>query len=238
MSREQLAAILWRMAGSPDVENSQPFADQAAQPTPTPTPTPHPEEHSNILVAYFSFTNHTEDVAGKIIKATDGDLFEIVPAEPYPSDTSNYYDSSTRTYQEQNDLSARLEIAADCVVEDWDNYDEIFLGYPIWYGAPPKIIYTFLESYDFSGKTVVAFSTSGSSGHSDSALRNLSSGATWLTGHRFSIGASQSTVDGWIDALSLPKPDVEEKEEYSVAVFDLASGANGNAPHRDPQQRL
>ncbi len=304
VSREQMATILWRMAGSPEVENVEPFADQAAiskyavnaviwaraegiisgkggntfdpkgntsraetaaiiyreaqaeevtaptetstpptsspttsqrpsggnsgggssgggssgggndggsvTPVPTPTPTPTPEEHSNILVAYFSYTNHTEDVAEKIAATTKGDLFEIIPAEAYPDDTSNYYDSETRAYQEQNNTNARPTIAADCAVEDWDNYDVVFVGYPIWYGAPPKIIYTFLESYDFSGKTVVAFSTSSSSGHNDAALKSLTNGATWLTGHRFDIGASRSNVNTWLNTLEYSQPNEEE----------------------------
>ncbi len=166
---------------------------------------PEPETPGNkTLVACFSYTGHTKAVAGEIAEAVGGDLFEIIPAEPYPEDTNNYYDPSTRAYQEQQDPAARPALAPGHGVENWEDYDVVFLGYPIWYGAPPKIVYTFLEQYDFAGKTVVAFSTSASSGHSDSALRPLAPEATWLPGHRFDIGADQAAVNAWLDTLELP----------------------------------
>ncbi len=173
--------------------------------SPAPAPEPEPEpDGSNILVTYFSYTGHTQAVAQEIAQATGGDLFAIRPAEPYPEDTNNYYDPSTRAYQEQHDPAARPALAEDSGVESWEDYDVVLLGYPIWYGAPPKLIYTFLERYDFSGKTVAAFSTSGSSGHSDGDLRALAPDARWLSGHRFDPGADRAAVDQWLDSLDLP----------------------------------
>ena len=132
-------------------------------PTPEPTPTPTPEPAANTLIVYFSATNNTENIANHI-KTTlgdDADLFEIVPETPYTSADLNY-NTDCRANREQNDANARPAISGS--VENMKQYDVIFLGYPIWWGQAPKIMYTFLESYDLNGKTVVPFCTSGSSG--------------------------------------------------------------------------
>lgn len=101
------------------------------------------------------------------------------------------------------DASARPAISGS--ISNMEQYDVIFLGYPIWWGQAPKIIYTFLESYDLGGKTIVPFCTSGSSGIGSSAsnLHSLASSATWLNGQRFSGGASRSTVESWVNGLGL-----------------------------------
>ncbi len=169
-----------------------------------------PDEQGKVLVAYFSATNNTESVAEKVAAALGedkADLFEIVPATLYTSTDLNWHDSSTRATVEMNDDDARPAIADTCKVENMADYDVVFLGYPIWWGQAPKIMYTFLESYDFSGKTIVPFCTSGSSGVGTSAtnLHDLTTGADWLSGHRFSGSASQSTVQTWVDGLDLPE---------------------------------
>ncbi len=153
-----------------------------------------------VLVAYFSATGTTRGVAESIAEATGGVLYEIVPEVPYTADDLNYGDSTTRATQEQRDPSARPQI--DGGVADMGEYDVIFLGYPIWWGKAPKIIYTFLESYEFAGKTVVPFCTSGSSGieGSLSDLKAIASGATWLAGRRIA-GGSASGIQDWIDGL-------------------------------------
>ena len=161
------------------------------------------ETESKILVAYFSATNNTEGVAQKLADGLGADLYEITPEVPYISADLNYGSSGSRTSQEQNDPSARPAISG--AVENMEQYDVVFIGYPIWWGEAPRIMSTFIESYDFSGKTLVAFCTSASSGfgRSDSALRSAASGATWLDGHRFSASASADDVMAWANGLGI-----------------------------------
>ncbi len=181
-----------------------------------------PVNASNVLVAYFSCTNTTEAIAKHIEAETKGAHYEIVPEVPYTVDDLKYY-TGGRADKEQADPNARPAIGDE--VEDMEKYDVIFLGYPIWHGEAPRIIYTFLESYDFSGKTIIPFCTSHSSGigSSDTNLHWLAPNAEWVSGRRFSSGTSQDTVAEWIDSLDIKlTPDVAE--------FDLESGENGRAP--------
>ncbi len=174
---------------------------QTAPTTPT-EPDPTPSEGGRILIAYFSATNNTEGIANHLDAILDADLYEITPETPYTSADLNY-NSDCRANDEQNDPSARPAISGS--VDNMEQYDVIFLGYPIWWGQAPKIISTFLESYDLSGKTIVPFCTSGSSGIGSSAtnLHSLASAATWLDGQRFSGSASQTTVESWVNGLNL-----------------------------------
>ena len=164
-----------------------------------------------VLVAYFSATGNTRPVAEKAAEVTGGDLFEIVPAQPYTAADLNY-NTDCRANAEQNDPDARPAIAG--AVEDMEQYDAVLIGYPIWWGRAPKIIHTFLETYDLSGKTIAAFCTSGSSPHEDATLRDYEPNATWLEGRRFS-GTSQ--VEDWVNGLDLPK----SKEDHTVGVFNF-----------------
>ena len=161
-----------------------------------------PATTSEILIAYFSCTNTTGAIAEHIQAETEGTLYEIVPQVPYTEDDLKYY-TDCRADREQADSSARPAI--DGSVEDMAKYDVVFIGYPIWHGQAPKIIYTFLESYDFSGKTIVPFCTSASSpiGSSDTNLHGLASSAKWLSGRRFSAWTSGSTFADWISGLYL-----------------------------------
>lgn len=152
------------------------------------TPEP-PTDSPKVLVAYFSATNTTKGVAEAIHSQVIGsDIYSITPAVPYTSADLNYNNSSCRANREQNDPTARPEISGQ--VENIKQYDVIFIGYPIWWGQAPKIIYTFFESYDydFSGVTIIPFCTSGSSGIGSSAtnLHSLAPSATWKTGARIS----------------------------------------------------
>ena len=160
-----------------------------------------PDSGSNILVAYFSATNNTKGIAEKIAEAEGADIYAITPAVPYTDADLNYGDDNSRTTVEQNDDSARPEISG--TVENMDKYDTVYIGYPIWWGEAPKIMYTFMESYDFSGKTVIPFCTSGSSpvGSSAENMHILAEGANWLEGQRFSGGASEDEVKEWLDSL-------------------------------------
>ena len=183
---------------------SEPPASTEPEPTPAPTEeTPSEEATPSTLVAYFSATGNTEGVAEHLQAILDADLYEIVPAEPYSDDDLNYNVSDCRANREQNDPDARP--AVDGTVENMDGYDVIFLGYPIWWGEAPRIISTFLESYDFSGKTIVPFCTSASSGMGGSAenLAALAADTAWLEGARFAPGTSQEEVAAWVDGLGL-----------------------------------
>lgn len=164
---------------------------------------PITDEENHVLVAYFSATGNTEHIAQYIQTALDADLYEIVPEEPYTDDDLNYSDDSCRANREQNDPDARPAIAG--ALEHLEDYDVVFLGYPIWWGAAPKIIDTFLESYDFDGVTIVPFCTSGSSdiGSSAENLHALTPDANWLSGQRFSGSASQEEVAAWVEKLEL-----------------------------------
>ena len=160
------------------------------------------QEHK-ILVAYFSATGTTKGVAEHIANGLNADIYEIVPEDPYTDADLNYNDNNSRTTIEMNDPNARPAISGS--VENMEQYDIIFVGYPIWWGEAPRIVSTFMESYDFSGKTIVPFCTSGGSGIGSSAsnLERLTSGATWLDGRRLNGSDSQDTVMEWVNGLDL-----------------------------------
>lgn len=185
--------------------------------TPAPDPEPTPDEGGKILVAYFSATGNTENIANHLDAVLDADLYEIVPQEPYTSADLNYSSSNSRAEQEINDPNARPAISGS--VENMEDYDVIFLGYPIWWGQAPKVIYTFLESYDLDGKTIVPFCTSASSGMGSSAtnMHALAPDANWLSGQRFSGSASQSTVANWVDGLDLPETVADASSDASAS---------------------
>ena len=156
-----------------------------------------------VLVAYFSATGTTKGVAEHIANGLNADIYEIVPEDPYTDADLNYNDNNSRTTIEMNDPNARPAISGS--VENMEQYDIIFVGYPIWWGEAPRIVSTFMESYDFSGKTIVPFCTSGGSGIGSSAsnLERLTSGATWLDGRRLNGSDSQDTVMEWVNSIDL-----------------------------------
>lgn len=160
-------------------------------------------EMVKVLVAYFSATNTTEGVAQTISDSLNADLYEITPEQPYTDADLDYHDDESRSTIEMNDPDARPAISGS--VENMEEYDIVFVGYPIWWGEAPRILNTFVESYDFSGKTIVPFCTSGGSGMGSSAenLEDLTSGATWLSGTRLNGGASHDFIVEWINGLGL-----------------------------------
>lgn len=160
---------------------------------------------SNTLVVYFSRTGNTEKIAEYLINITNADSYVIEAAVPYTDEDIEYNNASCRANQEQNDKTVRPEIANP--IDSIDSYDTIFLGYPIWWGQEPRIIDTFLESYDFSEKTVIPFCTSGGSGigTSEKNIGELVTIGTQLEGKRFAAGASKDEVKEWYDALNLNK---------------------------------
>lgn len=197
-SVESTASVEESVEGSnTDADNTDVSESQTEE-----TDAPDAQE-SKVLVAYFSATNTTEGVAEHIANGLNADIYEIVPEDPYTDADLNYNDNNSRTTIEMNDPDARPAISGS--VENMDQYDIVFIGYPIWWGDAPRILSTFVESYDFSGKTIVPFCTSGGSGIGSSAsnLEQLTSGATWLSGRRLNGSDSQNTVMEWVNSLGL-----------------------------------
>ncbi len=185
-------------------ENEQPSeGSDAKAEAPSASEADGEPEGSKILVAYFSATNNTEGIAQKLAEGLGADLYKIVPEQPYTDEDLDYGDSTSRSSVEMNDPNARPAISGS--VENMEQYDTVFLGYPIWWGEAPRIMSTFIESYDFDRKTLVAFSTSASSGfgRSDSALKSATGTATWLEGCRFSASASAEDVLAWANGLGI-----------------------------------
>ncbi len=188
---------------SGNTEPSQMYTKESKTPESDSDSSSAEPNSSKILVAYFSATNNTEGVAQKLADGLGADLYEITPEQPYTDEDLDYGNSGSRSTIEMNDPVARPAISGS--VENMDRYDVVFIGYPIWWGEAPRIMSTFIESYDFSGKTIVPFCTSGSSGFgsSDSALKAAADEATWLDGHRFSAGASADDVLAWANGLGI-----------------------------------
>lgn len=175
----------------PSIAQSQteaPSSDPSVEPTEKPAKT---------LVVYFSATGNTKAVAGEIARLTGADLYEIVPAVPYTDEDLNYNNNDCRANQEMNDNSARPAIGSEAI--DISSYDTVFIGYPIWWGTMPRIINTFLDTFDLSGKTVLPFCTSGSSGITQSVtdIRTAEPDADVRDGLRAS-GANDSSIENWI----------------------------------------
>ncbi len=151
-----------------------------------------------ILVAYFSASGVTKKVAENMAKAANADLFEIAPEQPYTGADLNWMDKRSRSTLEMKDKNCRPAMAAK---PDVSGYDVILVGFPVWWYREPSIIDTFMESADFTGKTVVPFCTSGGSGLGDSAknMQFLASGAKVLDGKRFSSSASADELKKWAE---------------------------------------
>lgn len=155
----------------------------------------------NVLVAYFSATGNTEAVAEIIADTLDADTFEIVPQDPYTDDDLNYGDDESRVSQEHEDESLQ-DIALETTTPDnWDSYDTVFIGYPIWWGSYAWPVTHFVTDNDFTGKTVIPFCTSASSGIGDSAsdLAALSDTGDWQEGQRFRSSPDESDVEEWAE---------------------------------------
>ena len=154
-----------------------------------------------ILVAVFSASGVTRRVGEEIARVSGGDFFEIVPVEKYTKSDLNLTNRKSRSSVEMNDPSCRPEIAVE--VKDMDQYDTVIVGFPIWWGEEPRIMDTFVESYDFDGITMIPFCTSGGSGigRSGQNMADNAGSGNWLDGERFSAGASEEDISSWIDGL-------------------------------------
>ena len=248
VSREQIAVILCRYAGSPAAQGED-FADEASISTwaadavdwarsaglmtgqegnrfapqasatraetavilrafrtmNTPETPETPAEESNVLVAYFSATGNTERVANAIAEATGGDLFELTPAAPYTDADLDWTDESSRVVREYENPEERDVALTVDTPDNWADYDVVYLGYPIWWGIAAWPVNDFVASNDFTGKTVIPFCTSSSSGLGESGqlLADLAGTGTWLEGERFRSSASQEDVNAWVESLGL-----------------------------------
>ena len=275
VTRQQVATILWRWAGSPaasaenylDENTISAYAQTAVDwsrsngiiaarsdgrfaPTDnatrgeivsalynymgkTSTP-PASTGNGKILVAYFSASGNTEAVANAIADTLDADLFEMVPETPYTSADLNWTDSSSRVNAEHNDPSKQDVKLAKNTVDNWTDYDTVFIGYPIWWGIAAWPVNDFVKNNDFTGKTVIPFCTSTSSGlgQSSTLLAEMANGGNWQEGRRFSERASQSDIAAWANGLDLPKantqPTQSGESKVLVAYFSMPETTNPN----------
>lgn len=185
--------------------NSTETQSQAAS-----SPSSKPADENTIsngktLVVYFSASGNTENVAEYISKTTDGDMFELVPKNEYSDADLNWRDDDSRVNYEHDNLEARNIELVSSTVENWDEYDTVFIGYPIWWGIAAWPVNTFVKSNDFTGKTVVPFCTSTSSGLGESGrlLAEIADTGNWLEGERFQSGVSEKDVADWVISLDL-----------------------------------
>ena len=158
----------------------------------------------NTLVVYFSAQGHTEDVANQIAENLDADIFEIVPADEYTFDDLDWTDDNSRVTREYEDESLRDVQLVSTEVPNWDDYDTIIIGYPIWWGIAAWPVNMFVEANDFSGKTVIPFCTSSSSGlgQSGELLREAAGTGNWLEGQRFRSNPSDDDIKEFTDSLA------------------------------------
>lgn len=162
-------------------------------------------EDNNVLVVYYSATGNTEEVANTIADATQGTLFELEPVQPYTDEDLNWTDDNSRVvYEHENEDQRNVELVST-EVENWDLYDTVFIGYPIWWGIAAWPVNSFVENNDFSNKTVIPFCTSSSSdiGDSSELLAQMAQSGDWQKGQRFSSSSNQEDIQSWLDELGL-----------------------------------
>ena len=192
-------------------ETSAPAEQPATEPSESSSTAPaesEPEtqpETGKTLVVYYSASGNTERVAKDIAEAAGADLFEIVPTEVYTSEDLNWTNPDSRVSREHDDESLRDVPLTTTEVPDWDSYDTVFIGYPIWWRIAAWPVDTFVKSNDFTGKTVIPFATSSSSGmgQSGSLLADMAGTGEWQEGQRFSSGVSSDDVQSWVNGLGL-----------------------------------
>lgn len=155
------------------------------------------------LVVYFSASGNTKSIAEYIVSETGSDIFEITPAEPYTDDDLDWTNPDSRVSREHDDESLRDVELTTTTVENWEEYDTVFIGYPIWWGIASWAVDGFVKANDFTDKTVIPFCTSSSSGIGESGklLADEAGTGNWLDGQRFQSGADESTVKEWLDSL-------------------------------------
>lgn len=184
----------------PTTEPSESSSTAPAESEPETQP-----ETGKTLVVYYSASGNTARVAKDIAEAAGADLFEIVPTEVYTNDDLDWTNPDSRVSREHDDESLRDVPLTTTEVPDWDSYDTVFIGYPIWWGIAAWPVDTFVKNNDFTGKTVIPFATSSSSGmgQSGSLLADMAGTGEWQEGQRFSSGVSSDDVQSWVNGLGL-----------------------------------
>ncbi len=182
-------------------------ATETEEPTQTSAGTTTDGETGKTLVVYYSASGRTKTVAETIAETAGADLFEIVPDEPYTSEDLDWTNDDSRVSREHDNESLRDVELVKVTPDNWDSYDTILIGYPIWWGIAAWPVDNFVKGNDFSGKTVIPFCTSSSSGlgQSGTLLEQIAGTGTWQEGQRFSSGASASEVQDWVNSLGLAK---------------------------------
>ena len=191
---------------APAPEGPQGEAQQEPEAKPETDVETDPEtKNGGVLVVYYSATGSTEAVAGYIANATDGDTFAITPSEPYSSADLNWTDSESRVSREHDDPSLRTMELTETTVDGWEDYDTVFIGYPIWWGIAAWPVDNFITANDFTGKTVIPFCTSSSSGLGESGelLAELAGTGDWQEGQRFRSSVAEADVVDWVNGLNL-----------------------------------
>lgn len=184
--------------------STEPSEESPEAPTEEPTTEPEAQE-GKTLVVFYSATGNTEEVAGFIAAATGGDTFELVPVEPYTSADLDWTNQNSRVSREHDNPDERFVELVESTVTDWASYDTVFIGYPIWWGIAAWPVDSFIDANDFTGKTVIPFCTSSSSGLGESGelLAEAAGTGNWLEGQRFRSGVSEEDVKAWIADLDL-----------------------------------
>ena len=212
-----LAAVMLLSLAACGNANQQGQASPSPSQEPENTSTVQPSEAGNdvdnetdgnsgrVLVVYYSATGSTEAVAGYIANALNADTFAITPAEAYNSDDLNWRDRNSRVSREHDDPSLRTMELTATAVENWASYDTVFVGYPIWWGIAAWPLDKFIAANDFTGKTVIPFCTSTSSGFGESGdlLAEMAGTGTWLEGQRFRSNAAEADVVEWVKGLNI-----------------------------------
>ena len=188
-------------AASQTVEDSSSVSDETGEENVLSDET----GEGNVLVAYYSATGNTEAVANAIAAATGGDLFELEPAEPYTDEDLDWTNDDSRVSVEHENPDQREVELVSAVPDNWDSYDTVFIGYPIWWGIAAWPVDSFVKANDFTGKTVIPFCTSSSSGLGESGqlLEEMAGTGDWQEGMRFRSGADESDVQEWVESLGL-----------------------------------
>ncbi len=192
-------------ASSDSQESSGTASTKTSSETTTAGENQKTDGNGKTLVVYYSATGSTKAVAETIADTTGGNLFEIQPKDPYTNDDLNWTNEDSRVNKEHEDESLRDVPLKTTKVENWDSYDTVFIGYPIWWAIAAWPVNNFVKDNDFSGKTVIQFCTSASSGIGESGqlLAKMAGTGNWQVGERFSAGASETDVADWVKSLNL-----------------------------------
>ncbi len=205
--------------GNNNTNNTEPSATETpsaatSEPETTETPTTDTSETEaadtestggKTLVVYYSASGNTENVSNVIADTLGADLFELEPVEPYSNDDLNWTNDDSRVSREHENEDERDVELVSATVDNWSEYDTVFIGYPIWWGIAAWPVDEFIETNDFTGKTVIPFATSASSGMGQSGelLAEMAGTGDWQEGQRFRSGASEDDIVAWVEGLGL-----------------------------------